>query len=185
MWNARFCRTGRFPKKYIAQRSTYIAQRSPLFPFFKIFIWCYKFQEKQLHSSKVTTSPTTTTTLRSLFVVAHGRPSDLADDIAQWSRALHRACWFQSRSRESRARKRMQTESEPGHCVILWGISAPKKKISPPPPPKFPANTLPAPCPLAPTRLGDPPPLLGFSIKIVSLSPGVSNSPSPPPNRKK
>ena len=57
MWNACFCRTVRFPKNYIAQRSTYIAQRSPLFPFLKNFIWCYEFQEKQLHSSKVTTSP--------------------------------------------------------------------------------------------------------------------------------
>ena len=37
----------------------------------------------------------------------------------------------------------------------LEGISAPKKKVSPPP--KFPANTLPAPRPPAPTHPGDPP----------------------------
>ena len=45
----------------------------------------------------------------------------------------------------------------------LGGNFGPEKKISPPPP-KFPANTLPAPHPPAPTRPGRDP-LLGLSIK--------------------
>ena len=58
--NRSFLQNRAFSKKIHSSRSTYIAQRSPLFHFFEIFIWCYNFQEKQLHSSKVTTSPSST-----------------------------------------------------------------------------------------------------------------------------
>ena len=43
----------------------------------------------------------------------------------------------------------------------LAGISAPIKKKLAPPPPKFPADTFPAPLPL-PSPLGDPPPSWDF-----------------------
>ena len=48
-------------KKKEGQRSTQVGQRSPNWVFWAKIIWYYKFQEKQLGRSKVTTHPTTTT----------------------------------------------------------------------------------------------------------------------------
>ena len=53
-----------FEKKKVGQRSTQVGQRSPKCFFLKKIIWYYKFQEKQLGRSKVTTHPTTTVVLR-------------------------------------------------------------------------------------------------------------------------
>ena len=58
------------------------------------------------------------------------------------------------------------------------GISAPKENIYPPPQ-KFPAGTLPAPCSLRP--LGEPPPLWGFSIKKPDNPPPLLALRLPPP----
>ena len=44
-------------QKNLAQRSTYLAQRSPLFPFFQNFIWCYEFQENSYIDQKDTDQP--------------------------------------------------------------------------------------------------------------------------------
>ena len=69
----------------------------------------------------------------------------------------------------------------------LGGNFGPEKKyLAPPPPqiPKFPSNTLPAPPP--PTRRGDPPPLLGFSMKNLPPPLRPLGLPFPtPPSRKK
>ena len=60
---------------------------------------------------------------------------------------------------------------------ILVDISAPKKKKNSPAPPKFPADTLPAPC-TPPRPLGEPPPSWEFQLE-TDLAPD-SSFPSPP-----
>ena len=66
----------------------------------------------------------------------------------------------------------------------LGGNFGPEKKYLAPPPPKFPANTLPASRPPPPpTR--EPPSLLKFSIKKSPPPlPAPRTPPSPPPSRK-
>ena len=67
---------------------------------------------------------------------------------------------------------------------FLVGISAPKKNIYPPPP-RFPADTLPAPRP-QPPLVGDTPPLLGFLRKKPTPSlPGNTDSAFPSPKERK
>ena len=68
-------------------------------------------------------------------------------------------------------------------CLVE--ISAPKKIFSPPPP-KFPADTLPAPRPPAPSPGRSPPPPPGiFNKNPTSPPPGASDSPGPPHSGKK
>ena len=62
-----------------------------------------------------------------------------------------------------------------------WEFRLQKKKISPPPPKNSPTNTLPA-ARLAPTRPGEPPPLLGIFNK--KPSPPRPPAPRTPPGRK-
>ena len=54
-------------KKKVGQRSTQVGQRSPNRCFLAKIIWYYKFQEKQLGRSKVTTHPATTTTTTTTY----------------------------------------------------------------------------------------------------------------------
>ena len=66
----------------------------------------------------------------------------------------------------------------------LAGNFGPEKKYLAPTLPKFPANTLPAPRPRAPTRPGDPL-RLGFSIKSrAPPPPAASDSGCPSPEQK-
>ena len=70
--------------------------------------------------------------------------------------------------------------------VFLVGISAPQKKYLPPPPPKFSADTFPAPLPPLP-RPGEPPPPPGIFSKKPTSPPSRSppDSPFPSPEQKK
>ena len=81
--NAYLCRTERFWKRKVGQRSTQVGQRSPNRCFLAKIIWHYNFQEKQLGRSKVTTHPIFSTEgsfgfraylKRSDFALAFGRP---------------------------------------------------------------------------------------------------------------